>query len=64
MPIVNGTETEPAAIDTNVVKEWKTHELDAHVHIQLILEEEQLTGVMSTKDAKKTWDHILRRLHY
>jgi hypothetical protein len=24
MPIVNGTETEPAATDTNAVKEWKT----------------------------------------
>jgi hypothetical protein len=62
MPIIKGTETEPAATDTNAVKVWKTCELDAHVQIQLMLEEEQLTGVMSTKDTKETWDHILRRL--
>jgi hypothetical protein len=33
MPIINGTEIEPAAIDTNTVKEWKTRELDARVQI-------------------------------
>jgi hypothetical protein len=62
MPIVNSTKTEPAATDTNAVKEWKIHELDVHVQIQLMLEEEQLTGGMSTKDAKETRNHILRRL--
>jgi hypothetical protein len=39
-----------------------TRKLDAQVQIQLTLEEEQLSGVMSTKDAKETWDRILWRL--
>jgi hypothetical protein len=62
MPIVNGDEKEPDATKPDAVKKWKTHELDARVQIQLTLEEEQLTGVMSARDAKKTWDRILRRL--
>jgi hypothetical protein len=37
MSIVNGTETEPAATDTNAVKEWKTCKVDALVQIQLML---------------------------
>jgi hypothetical protein len=62
MGIVEGTEKEPAATDPNAVSDWKTHKLDARVQIQLTLEEEQLSGVMSTIMAKDTWDHILRRL--
>jgi hypothetical protein len=62
MQIVNGTEKEPAATDQDAVTDWKTRELDARAQIQLTLEEEQLTGVMSAKDAKETWERILRRL--
>jgi hypothetical protein len=62
MGIVEGTEKEPAALDPDTVSDWKTHELDACVHIQLTLEEEQLSGVMSAIMAKDTWDRILRRL--
>jgi hypothetical protein len=62
MQIVNGTEKEPAATDQDAVTDWKTRELDARAQIQLTVEEEQLTGVMSAKDAKETWARILRRL--
>ena len=62
MPIVNGTEKAPEATKVEALKDWKTRELDARVQIQLTLEEEQLTGVMSAKDAKETWDRILRKL--
>jgi hypothetical protein len=62
MGIVEGTEKEPAAMDPGAVLDWKTRELDARVQIQLTLEEEQLSGVMSAITAKDTWDRILRRL--
>jgi hypothetical protein len=62
MQIVNGTKKEPAATDQDAVTDWKTRELNTRAQIQLTLEEEQLTGVMSTKDAKETWERILRRL--
>jgi hypothetical protein len=62
MQIVNGTEKEPAATDQDAVTDWKTRELNARAQIQLTLEEEQLTRVMSAKDAKETWERILRRL--
>jgi hypothetical protein len=62
MGIIEGTEKEPAATDPDAVLDWKTRELDARVQIQLTLEEEQLSGVMSAITAKDTWDHILRRL--
>src|ERR1700690_1603786 len=62
MPIVEGTEKQPEANDAEALKDWKTRELDARVQIQLTLEEEQLSGVMSAKDAKETWDRILKRL--
>jgi hypothetical protein len=62
MGIIEGTEKELAAMDPDAVLDWKTHELDARVQIQLTLEEEQLSGVMSTIMAKDTWDRILRRL--
>jgi hypothetical protein len=41
IPIVKGTETEPHSSDTDALKNWRTHELDARVQIQLTLEEEQ-----------------------
>jgi hypothetical protein len=62
MGIVEGTEKEPAATDPDAVSDWKTRELDARIQIQLTLEEEQLSGVMSAITAKDTWDRILRRL--
>ena len=62
MPIVEGTEKQPEAKDAEALKDWKTRELDARVQIQLTLEEEQLSGVMSAKDTKETWDRILKRL--
>jgi hypothetical protein len=62
MQIVNGTEKEPAATDQDAVTDWKTCELNARAQIQLTLEEEQLTGVMSAKNAKETWERILRKL--
>jgi hypothetical protein len=49
-------------MDPDAVSDWRTHELDARVQIQLTLEEEQLNGVISTIMAKDTWDCILRRL--
>jgi hypothetical protein len=52
MGIVGGTEKEPAAMDPDVVSDWETCELDACVQIQLTLEEEVLSGVMSTITAK------------
>jgi hypothetical protein len=60
--IVKGTEKEPDGSDADALNDWRTRELDAQLQIQLTLEEEQLTRVMSAKDAKETWDRILRRL--
>jgi hypothetical protein len=59
IPIVKGTEKEPDSSDVDTLNNWKTHKLDSQVQIQLTLEEEQLTGVMSAKDTKGTWDRIL-----
>jgi hypothetical protein len=44
------------------LNDWKTCELDAQVQIQLTIEEDQLTKVMSAKDARETWDRILKWL--
>jgi hypothetical protein len=60
--IVKGTEKESDGSDVDALNDWRTRKLDARLQIQLTLEEEQLTGVMSAKDAKETWDRILRRL--
>jgi hypothetical protein len=62
MPIVKGSKKEPDGSDMDALNDWRTHELDARVQIQLTLQEEQLSGVMSAKDAKETWDRILWRL--
>jgi hypothetical protein len=62
MPIVKGSKKEPDGSDMDALNDWRTCELDAQVQIQLTLEEEQLTGVMSAKDAEETWDRILWRL--
>jgi hypothetical protein len=59
IPIVKGTEKEPDSSDADTLNDWRTHKLDARVQIQLTLEEEQLTRVMSAKDTKETWDRIL-----
>jgi hypothetical protein len=53
--IVKGTKKEPDSSDTDTLNNWMTHELNAWVQIQLTLEEEQLTRVMSAKDTKETW---------
>ena len=62
MGIVDGTEEKPKDTDPDAVSDWNTRELDARVQIQLTLEEEQLSGVMSATTAKDTWDRILKRL--
>jgi hypothetical protein len=62
IPIVKGSKKEPDGSNMDALNDWRTCELNAQVQIQLTLEEEQLTGVMSAKDAKETWDRILWRL--
>ena len=46
----------------DALNDWNIRELDTRSQIQLTLEEEQLAGVISAKDAKETWDRILKRL--
>jgi hypothetical protein len=62
MPIIKGSKKEPDGRDMDALNDWRTCKLDARVQIQLTLEEQQLSGVMSAKDAKETWDRILWRL--
>jgi hypothetical protein len=40
MPIVKGSEKEPDGSDMDTLNDWRTHELDAQVQIQLTLDEE------------------------
>src|ERR1700675_1195279 len=62
MGIVKGTKKAPDGTNVDALNDWNVCELDARSQIQLTLEEEKLAGVISAKDAKETWDRILKRL--